>query len=109
MNNVIHIAPPSATEDETWAAAEVIVKAVALDSPLCEALQTIRYNGHHIGKMIRSIKTGWQCQVHDTSDTIVPEIVLCGKWLQQKGFDPGNKIWVLPFSELLIVIPQPPK
>ena len=102
-------APVSATEDETWAAAEVIVKAVASDSPLYEALQTIRYNGHYIGKMIRSIKIGLQYQASGKNPSIVPEIVLCGNWLQQKDFDTGNKIWVLPFSELLIVIPQGPK
>ncbi len=38
-----------------------------------------------------------------------PEEPSFGKWLQQKGFEPDNKIWVLPFSELLIIIPQGPK
>jgi hypothetical protein len=92
MNNVIP------TEDDIWAAAEAIANTVGRNSPLRESLNTIRHNGHHIGKMIRSIKTGWQYQL--------PEIVLCGKWLQKAGFEPNNKIWVLPFSELLIVIPQ---
>jgi hypothetical protein len=99
-------APLSATEDETWAAVEVIMKAVASDSPLFKALQTIRYNGFYISKMIRSIKIGSHYQASGKSPSIVPEIVLCGKWLQHKGFSPGNQIWVLPFSELLIVIPQ---
>lgn len=47
--------------------------------------------------------------MHDYNPTtIVPEILLRGKWLQRTGFDPGDKLWVLPFSELLIVIPQGP-
>ncbi|MCS3798330.1 SymE family type I addiction module toxin [Niastella sp. OAS944] len=102
-------APISATEDETWAAVEVIVKAVASDSPLCKALQTIRYNGYYISKMIRGIKIGTHFQASGKSHSTVPEILISGKWLQQKGFNPGNKIWVLPFSEMLIVIPQGPK
>jgi len=105
-NEAMQCAPLSATEEETWAAAEVIATALTPDSPLREALQTIRYNGHYIGKMIRSIKIGTQYQESDKSHSIVPEFVLCGKWLQQKGFEPASKIWVLPFSELLIVIPQ---
>lgn len=100
MNNVIP------TEDETWAAAEAIALAIGRNSPLRESLNIIRHNGHHIGKMIRSIKTGWQCQLQNNSHSMAPEIVLCGKWLQKAGFEPNNKIWVLPFSELLIVIPQ---
>lgn len=109
MNNKIPVAPLGTTEYETWAAANVIMQSVAPNSPLRESLNIIRYNGHHIGKMIRSIKTSWQCQVHHKNHSTVPEIVLSGKWLQHKGFNPGNKIWVLPFSEVLIVIPQCPK
>jgi len=105
-NEAMQCAPLSATEEETWAAAEVIMNATASDSPLRESLQTIRYNGHYISKMIRSIKIGTQYQESGKSLSIVPEIVLCGKWLQHKGFDPASRIWVLPFSELLIVIPQ---
>lgn len=100
-------APISATEEETWTAAEYIMKAMASEGPLREALNIIRHNGHFIKKNIRSIKTQWHCQVHDYNPTtIVPEILLRGKWLQRTGFEPGDKLWVLPFSELLIIIPQ---
>lgn len=105
-NEAMQCAPLNATQEDTWAAAEVIATALTSDSLLREALQTIRYNGHYIGKMIRSIKIGIQYQDSGKSMSIVPEIVLCGKWLQHKRFEPGSKIWALPFSELLIVIPQ---
>ena len=70
MNNVIP------TEEETWAAPEVIAKVVASDNPLREALQTIRYNGHYIGKMIRSIKIGTQYQESGKSLSIVPNCIM---------------------------------
>lgn len=100
MHNVIPMVPVNATEEETWATAEAITIAISKNSPLRESLNITLHNGHHIGKMIRSIKTGFN------SPSLAPEIVLHGKWLQKAGFEPNNKLWVLPFSELLIVIPQ---
>lgn len=99
-------APIRATEEETWAAAEVIIRATASEGPLRESLNIIRHNGHFIKKNLRSIKTHWRCQLQDDNPTIVPEILLRGKWLQRTGFEPEDKIWVIPFSELLIIIPQ---
>ncbi|OQP61573.1 hypothetical protein [Niastella populi] len=100
-------APVSATEEETWAAAEGIARIAGSNSPFRHSLNIISNNGHYIKEMIRSIKTGW---AHDHKPTtVIPEITLCGKWLQRTGFNPDDRIWVLPLSELLIVIPQKPK
>ncbi|HEX6428553.1 MAG TPA: hypothetical protein VF008_12740 [Niastella sp.] len=74
--------------------------------PMHEALNIIRYNRFYLKKNLRSIKTHWRCQLQGDNPVITPEISLHGKWLQRAGFEPGDKIWVLPFSELLIVIPQ---
>jgi hypothetical protein len=100
--------PAIVTEDETWAAAEHIMKAMS-NTNLRDSLNIIRHNGYYIKKTIRSIKTKEQFQINDHKPcpcTIVPEIVLRGKWLQRVGFEPGNMTWVLPFEDLLIIIPQ---
>jgi hypothetical protein len=102
-------APVSATEEETWAATENIIRIMENSGPLRDSLNIIRYNGFYLKKNIRSIKTHWRCHIQNDNPAIVPEILLHGKWLQRTGFEPGDKIWVLPFSELLIVIPQGPK
>ena len=102
-------APVSATEEETWEAAENILRIIDNSGPLHEALNIIRYNGFFLKKNLRSIKTHWRCQLQADNPSVVPEILLRGKWPQQKGFEPENKIWVFPFSELLIIIPQGPK
>jgi hypothetical protein len=99
-------APVCATKEETWVAAENIMRIIDNSGPLYKALNIIRYNGFYIKKNLRSIKTHWHCQIQHDNPVIVPEISLHGKWLQQKGFERGDKIWVLPFSELLIIIPQ---
>ena len=99
-------APVRATEEETWEAAENIMRIIDNSGPLYEALNIIRYNGFYLKKNLRSIKTHWRCQLQADNPAIVPEISLHGKWLQRTGFEPGDKIWVLPFSELLIVIPR---
>lgn len=100
----------SAIEEETWAAAEDIVRITGSNSRLRHSLNIISHNGHYIKTMIRSINTGWQCRAYDYKPTtVVPQISLCGKWLQRTGFNPDDRIWVLPLSELLIVIPQKPK
>lgn len=99
-------APISVTEEETWEAAEVIIRATASKGPLRKSLNIIRHNGHFLKQNIRSIKTHWHCQLQGDNPSIVPEILLRGKWLQRAGFEPGDKIWVIPFSELLILIPQ---
>lgn len=99
-------APVRATEEETWEAAENIIRIIDNNGPMHEALNIIRYNGFYLKKNLRSIKTNWRCQIQNDNPIIVPEISLHGKWLQRKGFESGDKIWVLPFSELLIIIPQ---
>lgn len=100
----------SATEEETWAAAEEIVRITGSNNPLRHSLNIISFNGHYIKTMIRSINTGWLYRAYDHNPTtVVPQITLCGKWLQRTGFNPDDRIWVLPLSELLIVIPQKPK
>ena len=102
-------APVSATAEETWAAAECIMRALAQRGPLRESLNIIRYNGFHIKRNLRSITIKEHCQKQGNNPfSITSEIILRGKWLQQVGFEPGEKIWVLPFAEVLIVIPQGP-
>ena len=102
----IVFAPVRASEEETWAAAENIMRIIDNSGPLHEALNIIRYNGFYLKKNLRSIKTYWHCQIQNDNPAIVPEISLHGKWLQRAGFERGDKLWVLPFSELLIIIPQ---
>ncbi|OQP50550.1 hypothetical protein A4H97_01540 [Niastella yeongjuensis] len=101
--------PLLATEDETWEAAEFIMKSISNGS-VRDSLHIIRHNGYYLKKIIRSIKINERFQSNDAHSpcpcTIVPEILLRGKWLQRTGFQPGNMVWVLPFADLLIVIPQ---
>lgn len=84
--------PVLVTEDEVWEAAEYIMKAMA-NTRLRDSLDIIRHNGTHIKRNLRSFK-------------IKEQLLLRGKWLQKAGFQPGNRVWVLPFEDLLIVIPQ---
>jgi hypothetical protein len=75
--------------------------------PLFNSLNIIRYNGFHIKRNIRSVTIKEHRQKQkDNPFSITSEIVLRGKWLQCVGFEPGGKVWVLPFSEALIIIPQ---
>ena len=78
MNNVIH------PEEETWAATEVITKALSSDSPLRESLQTIRYNDHYIGKMIRSIKIGLQYQNSGKARLLYPKLYYVASGFNKK-------------------------
>lgn len=109
MNKVELVqAPVLVTEDEAWEAVEHIMKAMS-NTGLRDSLNIIRNNGFYLKKIIRSIKIKEHFQVNDASPcpcTIVPEILLRGKWLQRTGFEPGSMVWVLPFTDLLIVIPQ---
>src|SRR5687767_10563962 len=56
-------APVRATEEETWEAAENIMRIIDNSGPLHEALNIIRYNGFYLKKNLRSIKTHWCCQL----------------------------------------------
>ncbi|OQP67183.1 hypothetical protein A3860_02140 [Niastella vici] len=94
-------APQGATAVETWEAVEYIIRSLA-QGPFLNSLNIIHYNGFHIKRNLRSIKIKEYCPEQ-------VEIILRGKWLQRVGFEPGGKIWVLPFSDALIIIPQGPK
>jgi hypothetical protein len=86
------------------------MRALAQNGLLRESLNIIRYNGLHIKKNIRTITIKEHCQKQgDNPFFLTSEIILRGKWLQRVGFEPREKIWVLPFAEVLIVIPQGPK
>jgi hypothetical protein len=108
-NEELVCAPVGVTEEETWAAAEYIMRAVAQNGLLRESLHIIRYNGLHIKRNIRSITIKEHRQKQkDNLFSITSEIVLRGKWMQRVGFEPGGKVWALPFAEALIIIPQVP-
>jgi hypothetical protein len=105
--NELLISPVSHTKEHTLAAADYLKQAMAKGGPLRDSLNIIRYNGCYLNKQIRSIKIHCRHRLHlDLPATTVPEILLQGNWVHRKGFEPGKPIWVLPFHELLIIIPQ---
>jgi hypothetical protein len=100
------LAPLSATSEETWAAFDYISRTM-INTNLRHSLNIIKHNGFHTKSIIRSIKIKEHCLIQaSTPYSIVPEILLRGKWLQKAGYHPDNSVWVLPFRESLIVIPQ---
>jgi hypothetical protein len=107
--NLDELTPVLVTEDEAWEAAEHIMKTM-VNVSLRDSLNIIRHNGFYLKKIIRSIKINERFQTNDAHGpcpcTIVPEILLRGKWLQRTAFQPGNMVWVLPFDNLLIIILQ---
>lgn len=96
------------TEDEVWEAVEHIMKTIK-NTSFRDSLNIIRHNGFYLKKAVRSVKIKEHSQVIDAvpyTCTIVPKMSLRGKWLQRSGFRRGNKVWVLPFTDLIIIIPR---
>ena len=106
-SNELLVSPVSHIKEHTLAAADYVKQVMAKGGPLRDSLNTIRYNGCYLNKQIRSIKIHCRYREHlKLPGTTVPEISLQGNWVHRKGFEPGELIWVLPFHELLIIIPQ---
>jgi hypothetical protein len=102
-------APVCATHEETLEAALEIMKATDPKSRIGQLLNIIRYNGHHIKNNIRSIHIRQTYQRNNQRNKIVPQITMQGQWLHIAGFEPGNRVWVIPFPDVLIAVPQGPK
>ncbi len=54
---------------------------------------------------VRSLKIQPKTRFNKYSQRDVPEIKLCGDWLQQLGFESGTRVTVTSMPQLLIIRP----
>ncbi len=54
---------------------------------------------------VRSLKIQPKTRFNKYSQRDVPEIKLCGDWLQQLGFESGARVTVTSMPQLLIIRP----
>jgi hypothetical protein len=52
---------------------------------------------------VRSLKIQPKTRFNNNSNKHVPEIKLCGNWLQSAGFEMGERVTVTAMPELLII------
>jgi len=52
---------------------------------------------------VRSLKIQPKTRFNRYSNKDVPEIKLCGNWLQNLGFEMGERVTITSMSELLII------
>lgn len=52
---------------------------------------------------VRSLKIQPKTRFNKYSQEKVPEIKLCGKWLQNHGFEYGERVTIISMSKLLII------
>lgn len=55
---------------------------------------------------VRSLKIQPKTRFNKYSEKDVPEIKLCGEWLQSLGFEQGARVTVTSMPELLIIRPE---
>lgn len=55
---------------------------------------------------VRSLKIQPKTRFNKYSQKDVPEIKLCGEWLQSLGFEQGTRVTVTSMPELLIIRPE---
>lgn len=55
---------------------------------------------------VRSLKIQPKFRINRWSETMAPEIKLCGTWLEQLGFHSGKRVTVTTMKELLIITLQ---
>jgi hypothetical protein len=55
-------------------------------------------------EFVRETKTGYSdnCGAY----TISPKLLLLGKWLYEAGFECNEKVFIIPFNGMLIIIPD---
>ena len=56
---------------------------------------------------VRSLKIQPKFRVNTDSNKEVPEIKLCGNWLEKLGFVHGRRVLVTTMNELLVIRLQP--
>ena len=56
---------------------------------------------------VRSLKIQPKFRVNADSNKDVPEIKLCGNWLENLGFVHGRRVLVTTMNELLVIRLQP--
>jgi toxic protein SymE len=72
-----------------------------------QILQPLRENGFPLAKDSRRLLVQPKHRQSNTwPHTSVPEINLCGKWLQDIGFEPHQHIRVITLNELIIIYPE---
>ena len=54
---------------------------------------------------VRSLKIQPKTRFNKYSQKDVPEIKLCGEWLQRLGFDYGDRVMITSLPDLLIIQP----
>ena len=54
----------------------------------------------------RSLKVQPKYRFNRWSTSVVPEIVLCGKWLEELGFNKESRVVVHASKELIVIRPQ---
>ncbi len=52
---------------------------------------------------IRSLKINPKFRVNQESTVMVPEIRLCGNWLQKLGFEPEERVLITAMNKTLII------
>lgn len=55
---------------------------------------------------IRSLKIQPKYRLNRWSKSVVPEIILCGKWLEELGFAKESRVVVHTSKELIVIRPQ---
>jgi len=54
----------------------------------------------------RSLKIQPKHRFNRWSTSVVPEIILCGKWLEELGFTKESRVVVHTSKELIVIRPQ---
>ena len=54
----------------------------------------------------RSLKIQPKYRFNSCSTSIVPELTLCGKWLEELGFEKESRVTVHTSKELIVIRPE---
>lgn len=54
----------------------------------------------------RSLKIQPKHRFNSQSTSIVPELILCGKWLEELGFEKESRVTVHTSKELIVIRPE---
>ena len=60
-------------------------------------------------KNTRSLKIQPKSRINKWSTTVVPEIKLCGNWLENLGFIVDSHVTIHTSKELIVIRPQEPE
>ena len=55
---------------------------------------------------VRSLKLQPKFRLYQRQTNIVPELKLCGLWLEELGFEVGSRVTVHTSKELIVIRPE---